>query len=298
MVADIFKTMQRYCCGSRVIASLILINVLIFIAAWCVILIGRLAGMEGNFTMPWLCVSSSPEIAMRHPWTFLTYMVTQYDFFHLLFNMLWLYWFGIYIPFHISERRKLWLYIGGGLAGVIFYVASNLLRLGNPVYGGYLCGASAAVLAIMTAVAILAPRREINLFLFGAVQLRWLVIVCVALTFIGFNSDSIAAQSAHVGGVTFGVAFALLSPRISAKRRQVSEISPSLAAEFGARGKFRIHVHRDGRAVAEAASRLSDTDRLDRLLDKIRISGYNSLSPGERNELNLISQRLDQNSKK
>lgn len=297
MVADFIKTMQRYCCGSKVLVALILTNVLLFVAVWIVILIGSLAGLKGNFTMPWLCVSSAPLLALQRPWTFLTYMVTQYDFFHLLFNVLWLYWFGIYIPIHVSETRKLWLYIGGGLAGVAFYLGANILAI-SPHSGGYLCGASAAVLAIMTAVAFWTPRREISLFLLGAVQLRWVVAVCVALTFIGFNGGSVAAQAAHAGGVIFGAVFSLVHTRSRHNGRQHRTTPSETPALRKSRKIIRVNVHRDGRAVAEAATRLSDAGRLDRLLDKIRISGYNSLSAGERNELNLLSQRLDKNSKK
>ncbi len=295
MAADFIKPMLRYCGGSKVLVGLILTNLLVFVAVWAVILIGGLAGLEGNFTMPWLCVASDPAVAITRPWTFFTYMVTQYDFFHLLFNVLWLYWFGVYIPIHVSEKKKLWLYIGGGLAGVAVYLAAGALHIASPTHGGYLCGASAAVLAIMTSVAIWSPKREISLFLLGTVQLKWVVIVCIALTFIGFNGGSAAAQSAHVGGVVFGAVFALIQSHL---RFAHAGSSSQPSWHEAKRRIIRINVHRDGRAVAEAANRLTDTGRLDQLLDKIRISGYSSLSAGERNELNLLSQRLDKNNKK
>lgn len=296
MVADFIKSLQRYCCGSKVLVALLLVNVIVFATVWSVILIGRIAGLEGNFTIQWLCVSSDPAAAIRHPWTFLTYMITQYDFFHLLFNVLWLYWFGLYIPIYVAEIRKLWLYVGGGLTGVAFYLAANYFHIGAEMPGGYLCGASAAVLSIMTAVAFLTPRREISLFLIGSVQLRWVVIACIVLTFIGFNGGSLAAQGAHVGGVVFGAIFSSVLSRGRHSIPPKDSLGKSISGK--PRKMIRINIHRDGRAVAEAANRLSDTGRLDELLDKIRISGYNSLSAGERNELNLLSQRIDKNCKK
>ena len=284
---DFFNSFKRYCVGSGVLAGLILTNVIVFVAVWIVMLAGRQMGISGNFTMPWLCVSSIPEVALTRPWTLITYMVTQYDFIHLLFNVLWLYWFGVFIPFSVTERKKLWLYAGGGILGAILYIAVSLIAPSTVSPGGYLCGASASVLAIMTAVALWSPRREIRLLLIGPVQLRWVAIVCLALTFLGLNGGSGAAQSAHVGGVIFGALFA--GADILRSRRRPAEPK---------RRKVRINVRRDGRAVADAASRLSDTDRLDQLLEKIRVSGYSSLTAGERNELNLISQRLDKNQRK
>lgn len=295
-MAGFIESFRRYCGGSRVLSGLILANLLIFLTVWIVILIGGQFGMDGNFTMPWLCVASSPEVALRHPWTILSYMVTQYDFIHLLFNVLWLFWFGIFIPVWISERRRFVLYIGGGVTGALFYVAANLIWPAASASGGYLCGASAAVLAVMTAVAIWTPRREVRLLLFGAVQLRWVALGCIILTFVGLNGGSGAAQSAHIGGVAFGAVFAFALSSVFKKRKPsvTSTSYTSFSPEVPQRKKIRIFVRRDGKAVADAAAnRLSDTGRLDWLLDKIRLSGYSSLTAGERNELNLLSQRLD-----
>ncbi|MDE6768826.1 MAG: rhomboid family intramembrane serine protease [Muribaculaceae bacterium] len=287
---DFIKSFKRYCGGSSVLAGLIGSNLLIFLGVWIVILIGRQFGLEGNFTMPWLCVSSNPDVVLFHPWTLLTYMVIQYDFIHLLFNVLWLFWFGVFIPFQVSEKQRLLLYAGGGFAGALLYVCVNLIWHDSVVPGGYLCGASAAVLAIMTAVAIWSPRREVRLFLIGSVQLKWVALGCMVLTFLGLNGGSGAAQSAHIGGVLFGALFALATARHFAKHPRATTSSAAHAPQR----KVRIHVRRNGKAVAEAAAnRLNDEGRLDQLLDKIRLSGYSSLTAGERNELNLLSQRLD-----
>lgn len=238
-------------------------------------------GMSGNFTMPWLCVSSDPKVFLLHPWTAVTYMATHYDFLHLLFNMLWLYWFGTMLPTQSGGKTLLWLYAGGGLAGTALYVAVTALWPSLSTPGAYLCGASASVLSVMTAVAVLSPDRRVNLFLFGPVKIKWIAIACIVLTFLGIGGGNPGAQSAHIGGVAFGLAFAVFY----------------INKKFS--GIFRFPVRktgetRNGDAVAKAAAgRLSDSSRLDELLDKIRFSGYKSLTTGERNELNELSRRLD-----
>ncbi|MDE6298611.1 MAG: hypothetical protein K2M10_03040, partial [Muribaculaceae bacterium] len=93
---------------------------------------------------------------------------------------------------------------------------------------------------------------------------------------------------AHVGGGLFGRAFSLLL------KRGIDLSSRMRVTALPSRKKARKNVVRDANAVARAAAgRLSDTERLDFLLDKIRISGYASLSGAERRELNALSKKLN-----
>ncbi len=292
--ANWFTWLLRLCLGSKTLTWLIVVNVMVFFLVWAVIFGGRMFGLEGNFTMKWLCVSSDPAVAATHPWTLLTYMVTQYDFLHLLFNVLWLYWFGIFLPEWVSDRRRLYLYVGCGLAGAALYIAVCAIWPSLSTAGSWLCGSSASVLGIMTAAAMWTPKRRVTLFLFGTVQFRWLALACIVLAFFGYGGGSPAAQSAHLGGVVCGAIFALVSKgSLSSENtgRKSHRPHPGL---FKPSRKIRLNITRDGRAVAETMSeRLSDTGRLDALLDKIRLSGYSSLTTGERNELNVLSQRLN-----
>lgn len=272
-------------CGSRALAWLLTANTAIFLILWIGIIIGNHCGLEGNFTMQWLCVSADFHTFILRPWTIVTYMVTHYGFLHLLFNMLWLFWFGRLLQTTLSDRHLLWLFFGGGILGGVAYVAATALSPGLSPAGTYLCGASASVLAIITACAIRTPDLNIYLFLFGGVKLKWVALACIVLTFLGVGGGNPGGQAAHVGGLAFGVIFALLLRHgIDMSRRMPKVSFPR---------KSRRTVVRDGEALARAVSgRLSDPDRLDQLLDKIRFSGYSSLTSAERRELNALSKRL------
>lgn len=282
-------------CGSEALGGLILLNAAIFLLLWIILMAGNMSGITGNFTTQWLCVPANPSLFLLHFWTAVSYMFTHYDFLHLLFNMLWLLWFGRMLLTAFSDRHLLWLYVGGGLTGAILYVGTITLWPSLSPGGTYLCGASASVLAIMAASAVRTPDLRIRLLLLGDVKLKWLAIGCIILTFAGVGGGNSGGQAAHIGGVAFGLIFSLaankghdLSLRLKPKSRK-----PETDAT-GFNPPPRKNVVRDGNAVARAASgRLSDTARLDELLDKIRISGYGSLTAGERNELNALSQRLD-----
>lgn len=115
---------------------------------------------------------SAPGLLLTHPWTVITYMFAQYDVLHLLFNMLWLYWFGIVFNFVSTSRQLLALYIYGGIAGaLLFMVAYNVLPFFTG-HIGYLIGSSAGVIAIVTATAILMPDYRFNLLFLGPVSLN------------------------------------------------------------------------------------------------------------------------------
>ena len=272
-------------CASRALAWLIVINTAVFLLLWMVILSGNAMGLPGNFTMQWLCVPSVPELFLGRFWTAVTYMVTHYGFLHLLFNMLWLFWFGRLLMTTLSDRHLLWLYFGGGILGALLYVMGQA-TFPSSTPSSYLCGASASVLAVMTATAIRTPNLTMNLLLFGEVKLKWIAIVCILLTFAGVGGGSAGSQAAHVGGVIFGAAFALAL-------NKGYDISKKVTANKKLKPVKRQNVTRDGNAVAKAASgRLGDPARLDELLDKIRLSGYQSLTAAERRELNALSQRL------
>lgn len=218
---------------------------------------------------------------LHRPWSLLTYVPVHFSVLHLLFNVLWLYCFGRLMLMRESWKRLVVCIIAGGVGGGLAYLLSSLCGV---VCGDYLCGASAAVLAVMAAVALLMPDMELRLLLLGNVKLKWFALVCIMLTFVGGHSTP-GASMAHVGGIAAGTLYALWLK----SGRTVSHATwwPTL------RKKMRRQRPRDAAAVAAVAvGRLSDHERLDALLDKIRVSGYSSLTERERSELNAISARI------
>lgn len=242
------------------LSALIGLNVMVFLIVWAISLFSGHGHPEVNPTMATLCVPADFQSFLSHPWTLLTYMVTQYAPLHLLFNMLWLLWFGKMLRQEAGSRPLLAAYLGGGIAGGLSFLGACGIwpSLASP--GACLCGASASVLSVMTAVSLLAPDRRIKSFPIRGMELKWVALVCLLFTFIGTGGAGNAAGcAAHTGGVAFGAAMA-------AVLRRLSPCPPS-------------------RPVPGSP----DTQRLDLLLDKIRTSGYASLSSGERTELSRLN---------
>lgn len=267
---------KYYCGGSALLAWLTLGLVAVWLAVTVISLIGRLA----HFYVPlaeWLTLPSLFPLFLTRPWTLLTYMAVHFDVLHMLFNVLWLYWFGRIMLTTLSDRHLAVAFAGGGIFGGLLFLLSAALGYGS----GWLCGCSAAVISVMCATAIRLPDHPLHLFLIGEVRLKWVAAACCLLTFIGGGGN----QAAHIGGLLWGVAFGLMLCR---------GIDP--AAWIGATSQFSRHERQPrrnaDRMVRMLRNRQDDIRRLDELLDKIRLSGYGSLSNKERKELNELSSRI------
>lgn len=261
---------------------LIAINVAVSLLIWAVGIAGWIFRFDSGFTVSLLSLPADLSLLLSRPWTLLSYMVTHYSPLHLLFNMLWLYWFAILID-SLTPRRFLLLYIGGGLFGAAAFILG--CRLTGIPYGVTLCGASASVMALMTAAAVATPNRRISLLLFGSVRLKWIAVAAILLSFLGMGGGNAGGQYAHIGGVLFGLCAA---PFILRKRSG----NPKPASATPRRPRTQPTPEGIASVARASEGRLSDPERLDQLLDKIRLSGFDSLSPSEKGELMAISSRL------
>lgn len=268
-----------YCGGSGLLAWL----TAGLVAIWLLVTLLTVAGRLMHFYVPiaeWLTLPSFFPIFLTRPWTLATYMTVHFDVLHMLFNVLWLYWFGRIMLLTLSERHLAFAFAGGGLAGGVIFLASASLGYGT----GWLCGCSAAVISVMCATALLLPDHPVNLFLIGEVRLKWVAAACCILTFIGGGGN----QAAHIGGLLWGVAFGLL---LRYRIDLTAWLSGPITSK-GIRSSGKPSKRNADRMVRVLRDRQSDIKRLDELLDKIRLSGYGSLSARERKELNELSARI------
>lgn len=243
------------------------------------VVLTALSFIDPTVAAEWLALPDAPASLAHRPWTVLSYMVTHIDFLHLLFNMLWLLWFGALLLHVVPQRRLLAIYAGGGLAGALLFMVLSIVHMTPPQP---LMGASASVLAIMTAAGCLMPSYRLHLFFIGDVKLKWVVPAMILLSLLGTWGGNIGGLAAHMGGVAYGLAYGFASRRRDAGKR------------FGIK---RETVRRPTKAGARRVASILEQNRLDKarldeLLDKIKMSGYESLTRRERSELDDISRRI------
>lgn len=245
-----------------------------------------------------LALSSDGLVLLRHPWTLLTYAFVHENFFHILFNMLNLYWFGQIIREYLGDRRLVSLYVLGALAGAVFFLlAYNFLPVLRPLVGQPVIGASASVTAIIVAAATLLPDYTFMLFIVGAVKIKWIAVVVVLISIAGINGGNPGGEITHLGGALLGFIFVKQLKAGRDMGRPVVATGLWISGLFQRRPAMQV-THRStvavGRSAAGSAKSTTSTtppEEVDLILDKISRSGYESLSKEEKQKLFRASQQ-------
>jgi len=286
---------QKYKKGTMV-TRFVFINVAVFVMLRLTLFLFGMFHVQGEWFMNLFQMPSDwPSILMR-PWTVLTYMFVHLELMHILFNMLWLYFFGNYFLRWFSARQLGGLYILGGLFGALFFALFfNLLPSQVGVHGSFnLIGASASVLALGIAVSCYRPNETIQLFLLGALKLKYLAIIMVAMDLYNLNGENAGGSLAHLGGALAGLAFGLSLRKGVDLTRWINPLLDRFANLFSPRKKMRVTYQRPRQ---EKTNRSTDVDQeyldrkkregdmMDAILDKIKQSGYESLSESEKKRL-------------
>lgn len=269
----------------NVAERLIVVNVAIFGVMLLLSLVASLCGIDLMRSVDWMveCPGSVVSLLMR-PWTLLTYMFVHTDFFHLLFNMLWLYGFSSVFLLTSDSRRLMALYIAGGVGGALFFIVATMVSTPD-FYEPTLVGASASVLAIVAATTIAHPDYRCRVMFIGDVAMKWLGIAAALLTLLGGGSFA-----AHLGGIAVGVGYGVMLRR----GRDLS--LPMLGAWDN---MVRLVRSRPKGVVPPPipGSMREREEAMDAILDKVRRSGYASLTRSEKAMLIGLSKTVNSDRK-
>ncbi|WP_439181719.1 rhomboid family intramembrane serine protease [Carboxylicivirga taeanensis] len=246
------------------------------------------ASMEAYPLLKWISVPADLQVLLFKPWTLITYMFVHYDFLHILFNMLYLYWFGrIFLEF-LNPRQLLGVYFLGGLSGVVFYLVSyNLIPVFQQhVSGAILMGASGSVMAILFAIARYAPNHKIYLLFFGAVQLKYVALVALVLDLISIPAlSNSGGHFTHLGGAVFGYFYGGSISQGRDVTMGFNRLMDRLATLFKPKSKLKVTYRRPMSDLEYNSRKVDQQKEVDRILDKIKKSGYDSLSKQEKQTL-------------
>ncbi|MFV0420018.1 MAG: rhomboid family intramembrane serine protease [Dysgonomonas sp.] len=274
-----------------ILIRLIVINVVIFLLLIAVN-ITRLFGI--NITesiVDYIAVPAQLDVLAVRFWTPFTYMfVHDYkDFLHILFNMLMLYWFGRIFLTYFSPKNLGSLYLLGGLAGAIIYIVTfNTIPALIDMKQIPMVGASASVMAIIFAVAFYQPNQEITLFILGRIKIIYIALLLFVLDFIGIgNLSNPGGHIAHIGGAIMGYFYAKRYIQGQDITKWVNRLVDAIANLFKSRPSRKMKVkHKKTENDYEYNQRHhNDVEEIDRILDKIKASGYTSLSADEKKRL-------------
>jgi membrane associated rhomboid family serine protease len=291
------EDLGRFFRSKAVLPRLILVNAAIWLAIGIMRVFSFLLNVPDssltNYVVDYLALPANTGSLLTRPWTLLTYMFLHIDFFHFLFNMLWLFWFGkIFLEF-LKSGQLLLIYLLGGLSGGILYVLFYNIF---PVFEKSLdlsvaLGASASVMAIVTAISFYVPGYSIHMLFLGKIRIFYIALFLFVLDFFMIRSENAGGHIAHIGGALFGLSY------IVARRKGMNFSgvwsNAWLKGFFGRMRKNRMRVEYNNSDTTYRRP-LSDDEynerkaekqkKIDAILDKISKSGYESLT-GEEKDL-------------
>jgi len=220
--------------------------------------------------------------------------------FHILFNMLFLFWFGKTLELMYGTREFLLFYFTAA-------IASSLAYIGLDLYTGDMIpaiGASGAVMGVVMLYAIHYPRHTIRVYFFIPVEIRWVVLLYVLydlhpvlLALSGNKQHTGIAHAAHLGGLAFGFLYWKMNWRLEHVWNKLR--LPRFGRTVGARGNVRLHQPSVDRPASSRGSttrpsnvrREQSESAVDDILRKISQSGRESLTEQEEETLKQASEK-------
>lgn len=245
-----------------------------------------------NLVLHAFAVPASIPLLAERPWTIFTYMFLHFEFWHLLFNMLWLYWFGKIFNEFLSGRQLVTVYILGGLAGGLLYVlAFNIFPVFESILPiSFALGASASVMAIVTAISFFVPDYHLNLLFFGRIKILYLAIALFVFDFFMIPTGNAGGHIAHIGGALFGLIYALVlkTSRTPGRSKSSTDFFRTFSERFTKKAEPYYKPDHSARPVSDDEynrKKAEHQKKIDQILDKISKGGYDSLTREEKEYL-------------
>ncbi len=272
---------------ANVVVKLIIINAAVFLLVY---LSSFFFSVSPQYLSRWFVLSDDFDTLLFRPWSLITYGFLHFGFFHILFNMIWLYWFGQFVLNLFNGKRLLTIYMLGALfGGLLFVLSYNFF----PVFSesrGYLIGASGAVTAIMVFIATYTPNTEVRIFTF-TIKLWHIALFLFLLDLVRIpTSGNAGGLMAHVGGAIFGFVYATQLAKGNDIGKWFENFMDWVANLLKPRSKKPFKkVHRTTHSAPQRSNpKMEKSDhqkKVDGILDKIGKSGYESLTKEEKDFL-------------
>jgi membrane associated rhomboid family serine protease len=281
MIDEIKDTFKH----GNMLTKLIYVNLGVFLAVKIFDIIFFLFAIGGsNFWVEWLAVPADPSQLLYKPWTVFTYMFLHQDFLHILFNLLWLFWLGKIFLEYLTGKQLLNVYLLGGISGAVLYIlAFNTF----PAFKEYLpisiaLGASAGVLAIVVATATYVPNYTIHLMFIGPVKLKYVATVSVVLDLVFLMDGNAGGHIAHIGGALFGWFYITQLKKGKDISSGFGKTLDGIASWFKPKKNLKVTYKRGETDLDYNHRKKTEQKEIDKILEKIAKSGYESLSKSEK----------------
>jgi membrane associated rhomboid family serine protease len=271
--------------------QLIIVNVVIFIVLGVFFVFARIGGFENIFKIvhdQFVIPPTFAEFTTR-PWTVITYSFAHSltDIFHILFNMLALYWFGKLFVEYLGSDKLIALYVLGALSAATFY-----LLMFNTVpffkeqsdFPG-MVGASGAIYAVMVGAATLLPDYTFFLLFFGPVRIKYIAGIYILISFLGSVGANSGGNIAHLGGALMGFIYVKQLQAGVNWGGWITSVLDWIKNLFKPRSNVKVTYRKEEQKTKASKPSKASQEEIDAILDKISDRGYESLSKDEKEKL-------------
>ena len=278
---------------ATVVEKLIAINIIVFILFYLARTISFLFQWPSDFLLEWFVFPKEPGEYIFKPWSIITYSFLHSGIWHILSNMLILYYAGIYFLQFFTARKFLTFFFLGVIFGALVYMLSyNLFPAFQATGRSYLLGASAGVMAVLVGIATHVPELRIRLLFLGSIKFWYIAAFLVLLDIIQIPISNSGGHLAHLGGALFGYMYASQLKRGNDIGSGFEKIIGSFLGMFDNEKKPKstmrtVYKKADAtpRSTTVKISKTEKQQKIDSILDKISKSGYDSLTKQEKDFL-------------
>ncbi len=284
--------------GDNALIKIILINVFVFVIMHIIYVFCYMSNktdfyftyVYSQFELP------SPILKFVYkPWTIITYFFAHFhlDIFHIIFNMLGLYWFGTIVKEYVGSKKLINLYVLGGLSAGLFYlfIFNVLIKFANIPPSTTVIGASGAVMSVVVGAATLVPSYNFFLPLIGSIRIIYIAGIYIFISFIGIVGSNSGGDVAHLGGALMGYIYAKQLRNGRDMGKWIIYLLEGFPGLFKRKSNLKVSYKNSGTPSPKTGNSTPDQKEIDDILDKISRSGYESLTKEEKQKLFKASQK-------
>ena len=263
-----------------ILEQLIYINIIVFIITLLFNTFSGLYKTQNNFIYEWFALTPDFHSLLLKPWSIITYGFLHANFIHILFNMLWLYYFGRLFIEYFTQKQLLNFYILGTIfGGILFILSYNYF----PLFDGNLSplvGASAGISAIVIGIATYLPNYQIRIPLVGYIKLWILATIFVLLDLLQIDGNNAGGHIAHIGGALFGYLY------VSKASNKEIDLLRKIKIFLKKKRQPLKAIYKNPKTrnsnTTDYSSSKYNQDEVNRILEKISKSGYDTLTKKEK----------------
>lgn len=259
--------------------KLILINVVCFVVPFFLRSIFFLFNLPAQSFLSFFELPSSIGNFIYQPWSLLTYGFLHDSIGHIFWNMLLLYYASQFFLNLFSSQRFINVYFMGILLGGLVFILSYAIFPAFKDQSPQMVGASAGVMAVLIFSCAYMPTQEVRLLFFN-VKLMYIGIALVIVDVLQIPTGNAGGHLAHIGGAALGYIYAQQLQNGKDIGTGFERLWKWFAALFSTQPTMKTVYKTPRRNNRKTVQ--SDQEKIDRILDKISASGYDSLTKEEK----------------